>query len=384
VIIHTPTLILQNGKARVSATVELKQRARETASELWFSFPASSLKDLSADCDPFVVALLLLAMQRQEAIEVRGILSEKLLSGLMAYQDVFHSWYPDRFFKIEIKPEGARSDLEKGNTEACAFSGGVDSFYTLSTLLEERPLRLKQALFMAGFDMPLGLTRSFDELAVSYTELARERSFDLVIGSTNVRSFLNTVDWTNAHGQALAASALFFKKKWSRFYIPSSYTGNTYPKWGTHPQLDGLLSVESLQFVHHGACANRVKKLERLIDRPETYDRLRVCWIQDIGLRNCGECEKCVRTMTALEILGALDRYQTFSTPERTRHNLRNLQHRTHQSRAFARELLGEALEKNRYGIAMDLAYSLLKREVRHRWRRTTAPRRISGWTAPR
>ena len=238
---------------------------------------------------------------------------------------------------------------------------------------------------MAGFDMPLHLSQSISELTNSYSVLMNELGVQFVVGSTNIRSFVNTVAWTNAHGQALAASALFFQgsvqgalqNSWGQFYIPSSYTAATYPKWGTHPSLDHLLSSETLKFVHHGTEANRVRKLELIAHCPESYSRLRVCWIQDIGLKNCGECEKCVRTLVALDILGRLSFYSTFARGALSRGKVRALKMRTHQARIFARELIWEAAKRLKFRVCVDLGFALFRRELFHR--RINLPRIQKG-----
>ncbi len=337
---------------------------------LWFKFPADCAPLISGESDPFVVAMLLLAMQKGETLHVEGTVSRKLHEGLVEYQRVIHSWYPERFQVIEVLPEGLREETRPDSffevvghrREAVAFSGGVDSFYSYLAL---KP-RLTHGLFMAGFDMPLNLVDSIGELTRSYTEMFEQAGKRLIVGSTNVRQFVNAVDWTNAHGTALAASALFFEGLWSRFFIPSSYTGASYPKWGTHPELDPHLSTERLTFVHEGATLNRVGKLARIIQAPESYARLRVCWIQDIGLRNCGECEKCVRTQIALELLGARSCYATFDAAKFTRARVRKLFLRTHQSRVFARELVRESAARGRATVMLDVGWALLKRRARH------------------
>ena len=362
-IIHAPAFTQTGNETLVSARIQLRTKRRGVPSELWFRFTGTAR--VSADADPFVVALLLLAMQNDEPIEIRGTLSRKLFNGLQQYQHVYHSWFPDRFKMIEIRPEGLREDVtQEAAGAACAFSGGVDSFYTLLALRSQ----VTHAIFMAGFDMPLNLTDSIGELVRSYSTMMKDFRINLIVGSTNVRNFVNSVDWTNAHGQALAATALFYKDSWSKFYIPSSYSLDNYPKWGSHPSLDHLLSTESLQLIHHGAHANRVRKLETVSKAPESYDRLRVCWIQDIGLRNCGECEKCIRTMVALDILGKLPRYSTFGPRKKlNRHKVRQLMPRTHQARLFARELMREAVRRGKYLNFFDLGYSLLRRELFYR-----------------
>lgn len=363
-------------EVQISARVELSSRRPRVPSELWFRFPCEWGAEISLDSDPFAVSLLLLAMKNRELLQIQGTLSKRLLTGLYEYQQIFHSWYPERFHLIKIEPTGVREDIPHGvRKTGCAFSGGVDSFYTLLQLRGGAADRkLTHALFMAGFDMPLNLTGSIAELTGSYQKMMKKMGISFITGSTNVRNFVNSVDWTNAHGQALAAAALFFKNQWEVFFIPSSYTIGTHPKWGTHPLLDPLLSTESMELVHHGAHANRVEKLAIVSRAEESYGRLRVCWIQDLGLRNCGQCEKCVRTMAALDILGVLKRYRTFNFEDWNAGKIRSLPQRTYQARLFARELMGEAIRRGKVWTWLNLGYSLLRREVVFRSRKRKRP----------
>jgi hypothetical protein len=361
-IIHPPRVTPLGDDRLISSRIEVLGSGRSTSENLWFRFPASSQP--SGDCDPFVVALLLLAMQNGEDIEVHGSLSRKLHEGLDPYQHVFRDWFPDRFKLIEIRAASLRDDNAPGATgSGAAFSGGVDSFYTFLTLQE----KLTHTIFMAGFDMPVNLTWSIGELANSFSTMMREAGIEFISGSTNVRTFVNSVDWTNAHGPLLMATALFFKHRLSEFYVPSSYTDGSYPRWGSHPELDPLLSSESMRIVHHGSHLNRVQKLEFVSRSPISYERLRVCWIQDIGLKNCGVCEKCIRTQIALDIVGSLAQYRTFERGSLDHSQIRNLRHRTHQSRVFARELMREAIKRGKLRVWSSLGYSLLRREMFHR-----------------
>jgi hypothetical protein len=361
-IIQPPKVTRIGDDLLISSKIEAKSIGRRTFENLWFRFPACSQP--SKEPDPFIVALLLLAMQNGEDVEVQGSLSRKLHHGLERYQRVFHDWYPDRFKVIEVRASCLRDDATSQATGiGAAFSGGVDSFYTFLTLEK----RLTSTIFMAGFDMPVNLTWSIGELASSFSAMMKDTGIEFISGSTNIRTFVNSVDWTNAHGPALMASALFFKHRLSEFYIPSSYTEGSYPRWGSHPELDSLLSSESLRFVHHGSERNRVQKLALVARSPMTYERLRVCWIQDIGLKNCGVCEKCVRTQIALDIVGALAKYKTFRRGSLDHSQIRNLRHRTHQSRVFARELMREAIKRGKLRVWSSLGYSLLRREMFHR-----------------
>lgn len=71
---------------------------------------------------------------------------------------------------------------------------------------------------------------------------------------------------------------------------------------GSHPLTDPLWSIEATAIVRHGRDAKRWQKLAVLAEVPGALDILRVCW-QDHRY-NCGQCEKCLRTMVLLRILG--------------------------------------------------------------------------------
>ncbi|MBI2712395.1 MAG: hypothetical protein HYX41_06010 [Bdellovibrio sp.] len=348
-------------------------------SDLWFQFVSTDPELLASDhLDPFAVSLLLVGMKRKEAIRINGSLSRSVYEGMKKYQEIYHEWFPDQFHLIEILPDSLREEpsyqskhesLESLGS-AAAFSGGVDSFYSFLKLAHgtESP-KLTHTLFMAGFDMPLNLKDSIHQLTSTYSKLMTDSGISFVTGSTNIRKFVNSVEWTNAHGQALIASALFFESHWQSFTIPSSYTHGSYPKWGTHPSLDPLLSTSTMKFKHHGAEKNRVSKLEWIAQHPESFHKVRVCWIQELGLQNCGVCEKCIRTQLALQILDKNDNYLNFER-KLTRKAIRSLSQRTYQGRLFAWELIKEALSRWKFGVAFDLWYSLIARRIRYTLKR--------------
>jgi hypothetical protein len=63
---------------------------------------------------------------------------------------------------------------------------------------------------------------------------------------------------------------------------------------------------------HVGAEQRRAMKLAALVDEEVVQRHLRVCWENRTATGNCGECEKCVRTMLALSGHRALERFPVF------------------------------------------------------------------------
>jgi hypothetical protein len=98
-------------------------------------------------------------------------------------------------------------------------------------------------------------------------------------------------------------------------YIAASTTYDDLFPWGSHPLLDPLWSSEALEVIHDGCAVSRVDKVRGLAGCDVALDSLQVCSAQDRVTYNCCRCEKCLRTMVALEIAGVLSRCRTF--PER-------------------------------------------------------------------
>src|SRR5699024_10818106 len=77
--------------------------------------------------------------------------------------------------------------------------------------------------------------------------------------------------------------------------------------WGSNPVTDHLLSGQQMRIVHDGAGFSRTEKLAVLAGIPGSMSDLRVCWAGPDKDRNCGVCEKCVRTKLNLLAVGVED-----------------------------------------------------------------------------
>src|SRR5690606_26336313 len=138
--------------------------------------------------------------------------------------------------------------------------------------------------------------------------------------------------------------------------------------WGSHPDLDKHWSSESLEFVHDGCDLGRIEKVRFISQSDVAMETLRVCFRTPTDALNCGRCEKCLRTMINLRIVGALERCQTFATalePEK----IARLLAPDESTRAFFQENL-QALEGNDAG--KELYDALLTVMQRPRWRTRT------------
>lgn len=367
-IIHKPEISAGPEGVTVSARVEFNPHMPCMPEELWFRVPPAQ-KDLVTDrSDGFLIAMLLLAMQHGNDIRVKGVVSPKLLSGIKEYQRIFNMWFPKKFSLIDIDCEEIESPRHegRGGSVVSAFSGGVDSFFTLWSHLPRNDgdtnTQITDTLFIHGFDIRLEHVSAYSILRDAYTEMFESLGINLLTGSTNIQNFDTRSNWGLFHGTSLIGFAHVIGCGMEKFYVPASHTYKDLIPWGTDPRTDHLLSAESLEVIHDGAAYTRVEKTEVLSRWPETYDKLKVCSPGDSTL-NCCQCEKCLRTMVTLDMFGALRNYSTF--PGRINNNLvRKCRYFNPSDFAFPKEILDRSALLKRYDILFNISYAVVRSRI--------------------
>jgi hypothetical protein len=299
-------------------TVRYRFEARmERTGELWFSVAPRWRDWIHAGPEPAVAALAFLAMAAGEDIEVAQPVSSRFHYGFQRAVEHFHLWWP-RLRAVALRVPGfSHADRSRATAVASCFSGGVDSFHTLYAHLGPAApvadFRLTHLLFAHGFDIPLA-NPAYHELAAEFAELARPLGLDVVGLSTNVRDMLDShLPWDQTHGACLAAAALLLSGGIRRLIIPSTNRQSLlFLPCGSNPVTDPMLGTERLDIVHYGTHLSRIEKIVALAERREAQAHLRVCWQNASGARNCGRCEKCLKTMMPLAVIGALEKFAVF------------------------------------------------------------------------
>src|SRR5581483_878952 len=318
-IIHPLTPTLENGELCVSARIELEKPPYDFPKILWFRFPEAHAH-LVSDCpDGFAIALLSTALHRGEDIHVRGTLSPALTYGLNEFQYVQNLRKSHRYKPIQIHADGYKRGKSIGSKAASTFSGGIDSFYTVwSHIPQNEPIagnELSYAIFVQGFDIGLHEQRMFDACRTAYQTLMAEWGIELVTARTNVRQFDKWNNWISAATFATIGLGHIVSRGLSRYYVPANDEYAEYPKGAVATLADALLSSESLLVIEDGAQLTRFEKTALLSHVPAAYNYLRTCSDKHNGLMNCCECGRCLNTMVALELSGALQNFKTFPLP---------------------------------------------------------------------
>lgn len=320
---------------------------------------SSSVLPLTPVADAWLAATLPVAMRHGRDVRSDAPVSQRLLAGVVRWQQVLAAWYPDlRPVRVEA-PATARDAC--GSGVACFFSGGVDSW---ASILRHRNA-LRGVIGVHGFDVAFEDEAAWHAIGPRLAAAAGAVGLDYWPVATNLRSWIDRAgDWGQVtHGAGLASVALLLQNTVRTVIVPSSHTYSDLFPWGSHPILDPLWSTEAVTVVHDGAELTRVEKTALISSEPAALAHLRVCW-RDVAAFNCGVCEKCLRTRTTFAVLGVPPRTTpSFADTAVTPAQLRNIWLADENSAAFAREIITSA--PSGHPLAAALSESVWRYEVR-------------------
>lgn len=352
-IIDSP---LNPGRVRLVGRLEYRDRTRATE-QLWFEVPAALAGELSRTGNPWLACLLPYAVTLGEPLELESPVDPQLYEGALAMMQVWGAWYPGERDGVELHCDllSVGSPDPAGRVGAF-FSGGVDSFHTL--LRHEPmggaiiPIHIDDIITVWGLDVPLGNPAAFSAVAEDVASVAAALGKTSVTMATNLReSGWQATNWGQmGQGPALAALALALEGRYRRVLLPSSLSYSSVRVWGTHPLVDPLLSTSRTEVHDDGALDNRRAKIAVIADSDLAMQHLRVCWIAQSD-SNCGKCEKCLRTLTAFELLGKRDRCVTFPPDAWSLEALAGLRYRNDLDRRYMLRLAEHAEVQGRDDI---------------------------------
>jgi hypothetical protein len=274
--------------------------AKVDGDRVFFRSPAQY--DLAASGEPFLGVALLEAMARNADLRIDPAisLSAKLHGKLQELQSIYACWSSD-LHRINVH---ARVDPRKRDYERVAsfFSAGVDGSHTLLRNMDD----ITHLILLFGFEVEGNDRASWFRAVEKQSAFARTVGKELIPIEANVRWWADKrkIMWIFAHGLVLSSLGSLLKAQ--RLYVPSSHTYNELFPWGSHPLTDPMWSTESTEVIHDGAGFRRGEKIKDLCGNQKILDNIKVCW-RSIH-ENCGECPKCIRTMTSLYLLGASSR----------------------------------------------------------------------------
>lgn len=268
--------------------------------------------------DGFAFLLIFFAMEHAASLRIHAPLSRRAYLNLRVFQEAWRCMCPDRYRIIEIEPDSILLQPRGEDAAISAFSGGVDSSFVAvrhgKRLLGAASYPVKTVLMGHGFDVHYDDADAFDRLCRRTRPILEDCGLSSVIVRTNFRKIIPH-NWDHCFGACLAGTLQQFAGRFGFGMMGSgkSYSTLVFPM-GSTPATDYLLSGDSMEIVHEGAGYSRTEKVADIASYPTVTDRVKVCWEGTQQDRNCGHCEKCVRTRLNFLAVG-IENPNCFDTP---------------------------------------------------------------------
>lgn len=292
---------------------------------LWFDVDEAYEGFLDDSLDAAVVTLLIPAMAKGLDLRVEGPMSALLAWSLGdTVIPVTRELLPF-LGTTTVEPTEFRYGYPNpGKAITSGLSRGIDSFSVCyeQFLNPDLPdaLRLTHLLFMHlghhgyGSDLEGRVAARWEGARAAAAELG----LPLIRINSNAPEFYpsehnSRLNWAATITVRAAAGPLLLQRGIRRFIMGASGVWNRMGVrpigWMTvaDPVLLPALSTENVALAPTGTDLTRIEKTRRIAGQELVRRHLDVC-IMEAGL-NCSRCEKCLRTLLTLELLGYLDDY---------------------------------------------------------------------------
>ena len=289
----------------------------------WLKFDKSYLGYVQNTYDGFLVLILLIAMKKNENIEIDGIISYKLYHNITLYLMPLIKIIHPTFDIIKISCKDFEYETNYNNTGVgCGLSCGVDSLCCLEDYYfsDSKTYNLTHVTnFNAG---SCNKKETYENRLININNYVNETNLKFLYVDTNFIN-INNLDHQYFHMFRNLSIPLFFQKLFKKYYYGScfSYFNSKIVKGSgsltsAETTVIPLLSTENLEFILHGAQYTRIEKTLKISNNKLSYKYLDVCvssfFYDDIKKKiNCSECYKCLRTLVTLEYYNIIDKYNT-------------------------------------------------------------------------
>lgn len=280
--------------------------------------------------DPVVVSLmyhlLIGGYDFKSDIPISGRLYHHLTKDLIPH---FVSMNPDLVKPITLNvPVSDQKIQKKANFVGTGISCGIDSLCTIKEYLQEETPDYKLT-HLLNFKLGAhhGLlhpcpedieNKNFKDELVIANKFSKEIGFTMIVVDSNINQMANkfwgAIPFGNVAWFRNVGAMLVMQEYFSKYIFATSYAtfrdfnldftdGLEHNLWWSMP----LLGSDYLEVVPANSSMTRIEKTEFISDFEPAYNNLSVCWL---GNKNCGECDKCIRTLVALDFIGVLDKFK--------------------------------------------------------------------------
>ncbi|WP_199930490.1 hypothetical protein [Sedimenticola thiotaurini] len=331
-IVHAPKI--KKDKLFTTISVDLQWENHDQKNDtVIFNIPADYVADEISINTALAIALSLPALHKGEnRLKLPVPIDPATLNGILYVLAQQSGWfgYNHKEFTIEADTHNLAVTKKRAPRAGSFFSGGVDSFWTLkrnhTTLPLEHPLRIRDIIFVFGFDIGWkenqpGNTNLYDDTTELFKDFCLNNNLNVINIRTNIRHIFDDSNFWAArwHGMVLSSISYLLSNKLTDIFIPATNDLWHPDAWGTSPLIEPYLSNQDIHLYHDGADHTRLDKVKFIARWPDELKPLRICTKTDDipdGFLNCGKCEKCLRTKLELIASGIdPDTIGSFSVP---------------------------------------------------------------------
>lgn len=289
------------------------------STEIWYEVDDIYRDGLCTErSDTFLVALLPYLMKNNIDVVLEGKVSERLYHQLTAYLIPAFDKYVRGYSAVSVSAELDAAVLPSGKAVGTGCSGGIDSLYTIACNTGNKATGhniTHLTFFNAGSHGNHGgeqARRFFHERLERMRLLAEELGLPLIAVDTNINEFL-LLNHLETHTFRSLSAVLALQKLFSVYYYSSGYPLSEFSISKVYAAIAyadlfmaHCLTTENTCFYISGLSETRMDKTRVVAGFPPAYRHLNVCVALE---RNCGVCDKCVRTHMSLYALDSLQHF---------------------------------------------------------------------------
>lgn len=327
ITIKQPTVTIRDGKARLSADVDVDGVCKP----LWFEVAEEYSDFLCPErSDAYVLGLL-----RYANLYGHDIVTDVPMTDTI-YSNLTDQFYP-AFYKVNnysrnngvrngfasriICPTAPSVEVAAGDEFiGTGVSCGVDSLHVFALHPE-----ITHGCIWNGHTTGAGQTEElrknvWRDMILQAKEFLTSINKKLIVGDTNYdRGWMRDLSWEGytTFGNLFCVFAM--QKMWKRYFIASNCDINDFRvklSINNDPAayeffLFPYLSTGNISIYMDGHAHRRIEKVRDLLNYAPAKKFLNVCWGVEDGFNNCSyKCAKCVRTVWSLYLLDALDEFK--------------------------------------------------------------------------
>lgn len=254
-------------------------------------------KPLREHGDFALFALAAIGMTHNVKITLDAAVTRSALQNLRTIGQVWQTWAPRNVYPLQLDAHEVIDDdsFARQGGMLC-MSGGVDSTY--AALRAQADHGFTHALLIAGGDYRNHHSVGFQELKERVASLAKRVDLELVSVATDLAEL--RIKWGFFHPLFLSACLRYSGSGLSFGGYAADVTDAeefvAHP-WGNNHVVANLSATPDFPLNFLGRELGRSAKVRAILaDQRKIISDLSVCYSDKSTGKNCGKCEKCIRT----------------------------------------------------------------------------------------